>query len=560
MTKLAFHNCTDQNHLRIWSDLIHDQDSKGKSASPLTHVCSNHFPFGRPLPTSPFPTMYLRGYGSAGKEQFLHDHSIVSAAKELDHAYTDFKTHHKKKLPTDKDRPGGETSKKISDGSTHPPLCAADGVCYRSEQDVNHCCLSSRQKALAACNMLPDDQKCSSDLPLWEASAPSKKKTAVSCKQESRTRTKKRNTRNTDHIYNTRKTKPAEEPFSFAKKVNNRDTDHLYNLRKADGDADKVSKTQKHRDTDHIYNIRKTDTHKLRGSANMCDLAVVKRNEATVYMKRSNTVDLTVVDRRVVDKDHMYQHSVRKNRSKSEHKNLEVKQETQTLAASGKKRNFVGVNDSSRVQKYSPLKDVAADTEDIAPPTKQFKSENKTSSCSSRQMRNTHQETTGRPKVCSVVTDFHTVSDPMFGPDHLDVQDSADVLMLTSAGTTTAISPLHSDNDSDHVCEDDSRMTGVWHTDHMYVHADYLDNGILENKVQPVLSQCFSVEGYKQEHSYANSEELHYDACVNCSELVQQLIGTIRQQGDQIDELKKKLRAANAKIKQLSNHQTEDLD
>lgn len=399
----------------------------------------------------------------------------------------------------------------------------------------------------------------------------------------------KPNNRDTDHLYNTRKTETVDE--NLAKKANIRDTDHMYNTSKArtvdetlaqktNRDTELMYNTRKtehveetssrklnNRDTDHMYNMRKAETV----SHDVLESVSCMVSTCTASAERNETSDCTTVDKRVVDKDHMYQHNVRKLRNKSEQKGIAVsanqhQSPSGLVTTMGKKkrkrrRQLASKATGNGLTHQGSLdRETIEDEGDTVPPNKLVRTESGTGTCRVKLKEKIVQESERDRKVCSVFIDCDTTACPLTEHGYTSVQikgssvlDPCSILStLTSTTATKPSSPAHSDNDSDHTYEDDSRRTSVFHTDHMYVHADYLDTDILDQAKGPIMTECFSSEGYKQEHSYANSEEIRYDACKNCSELVQQLIGTIHRQRNHIDDLRKQLQVTNAKNKQLS--------
>ena len=398
-----------------------------------------------------------------------------------------------------------------------------------------------------------------------------------------KTWTKKPNNRETDHLYNTRKIETVDE--NHTKKVNNRDTDHIYDTRKAgtwgeavtqkiNGDTDLAyveetpSRKLNNRDTDHMYNMRKAKTvtetlsHEVHNSVS-CTL-----NAASTEGHEMS--ECTTVDKRVVDKDHMYQHNVRKLRNKSENRSTVSTSQHQSASSSDtavakKKRTWqrqisTQAVDTGLICQVSLNQETLAGADDSVHPNKLLKTGGSTGACPVNLKEKNVKVSECDQRVYSMFMDSHPIACPLteHGYTLMEMKESAvlDPYSIISSSTNAAAakqpSPVHSDSDSDHTYEDDSRRMSVFHTDHMYVHADYLDNDILDKGKGHIMAKMFSTEGYKQEHSYANSEEIHYDACKNCSELVQQLIGTIRQQRNEIDDLRKQLQAANVKNKWLS--------
>ena len=393
-----------------------------------------------------------------------------------------------------------------------------------------------------------------------------------------KTWTKKPNNRETDHLYNTRKIETVDE--NHTKKVNNRDTDHIYDTRKAgtggeavtqkiNGDTDLAyveetpSRKLNNRDTDHMYNMRKAKTVTETLSHEVHNLLSCTLNAAST--ERHEMSECTTVDKRVVDKDHMYQHNVRKLRSKSENRSTVSTSQHQSASSSDtgvakKKRTWqrqisTQAVDTGLMCQVSLNQETLAGADDSVLPNKLLKTGGSTGACPVNLKGKNVKVSECDQRVYSMFMDSDPIACPLIehGYTLMEMKESAvlDPYSIISSSTNAAAakqpSPVYSDSDSDHTYEDDSRRMSVFHTDHMYVHADYLDNDILDKGKEHIMAKCFSTEGYKQEHSYANSEEIHYDACKNCSELVQQLIGTIRQQRNEIDDLRKQLQAANVK-------------
>lgn len=396
-----------------------------------------------------------------------------------------------------------------------------------------------------------------------------------------KTLTRKVNKRDIGHLYNMRKATTLDE--NLTKKPNNRDTDHMYNTTKAgSGDEALTKKINQdtdpahleeiplrklnNRDTDHMYNMRKAKTVIETLSHEVLDSVSCILNDASA--EKNATSDCTTVDKRVVDKDHMYQHNVRKPRNKLENRGTVLTSQHQfpssldTAKAKKKKKRRRQIStkatDTGLTHQSSLNQKTLAGADGTVQPNKLTRNGSSTGTYPVKLKGKNVQAFECDQMVCSMECDPVACSLIEHGYTSVEIEGSAvldsDSILPTSTSTaaTKLSSPVHSDNDSDHTYEDDSRRMSVFHADHMYVHADYLDGDILDQGKGHVTTDCFSSEGYRQEHSYANSEEIRYDACKNCSELVQQLIGTIHQQRNHIDDLRKQLQAANVKNKQLS--------
>jgi hypothetical protein len=334
----------------------------------------------------------------------------------------------------------------------------------------------------------------------------------------------RRHRRNTDHMYmargrievsneppqkkrkgGRRKIKPKTKQIAANKDID-RNTDHLYNATVASQQKLDRKLRVNNRDTDHLYNIRNS-------AAVPTVSAVSDPTRTSVDGNEANSADKTVVD-----KDHMYQHNTRKAKGKG------------GQAMSVKKRRSRGLSGVQLQHPQSFNSDKADDQSDRDIPHCVFPVDK-----------------TVELKV------KHELSDD-FPTDHdyLSVKE-ANTCDVTGPSTVAGLqesSPAHSDF-SDQIC-DDSRRSGVSSCDHMYVHTltHHIDSELLA-KHQPG-NQGSPAEGHRQEHSYANSDEVRYDACANCSELVQQLIGTVNQQKSHIEELTKQLEVAKARNQELS--------
>ncbi|KAK7115443.1 uncharacterized protein [Littorina saxatilis] len=391
-------------------------------------------------------------------------------------------------------------------------------------------------------------------------------------KMAKRRKTKKQNNRDTDHMYNTRRTESAETPTS---EKPTRNTDHLYNLRKVEVPAETLIKRPNNRDTDHLYNLQTSKTQPQETRVETTGVSVGA--DAGRGARKGVGRGPADVDKRVVDKDHMYQHNSRKTRDRLDKGGRAAKRKLQppenvvTAVTSRKKRSVLRVPESLKSsltnqgrQKRSCSNAAYISRTDISATVSAASAVTVGSEISEQSVI---EEAVYGDKVCSISLQREMVADPLSEHGHTTVQckgtnvlqaSSSSLLASSSTSTNKRIGPAQSDNGSDRMCEDDSSRSGVFHIDHMYVHADYLDNeGSEDSKVG------LTGEGYKQEHSYAYSEEIRYDACKNCSQLVQQLIGTIRQQKDHIGDLKKQLQVAHAKNKLLStmfSNQLEDVN
>lgn len=547
VTELSFHSCLDPEHLHIWTELI----TGGHRRLPAhACVCSNHFPLGRPCLRSPFPIVYLRGYEDVNEHITVR---ILRDTMNTDHDYP------KLRYEEDGENPGGvlpvsckeeleeNSEEQLSVDSVPGQVCGVkdSGHC-RNEQNESSKNLADKLSPSSA-KLQPvsphagREEQCAAKLlqgkhqPVTPTDSvlphSTENSTVVKEGRPFRGR-KRRNSRDTDHIYNTRTSKSAK--YSQVKNITDRRTDHQYNSRKVKTVENSCPQVRRNRYTDHMYNIPRTQLNELNNAAAASEHASSFRSEEKPCQETS-----AIVDKRVVDKDHMYQHSVRKNRNKVDSKNVDPKN-TQMLqcAPSKKLLKHEGKNIDHRNEDGQAKLTVTKSENDLLPSHVSVSETGGRTSHLTRRSRKAWKGTTKKKKTSSASKDGGLAQDA--GSDK--------AVMATS---TVTASPDRSDNELDHVCEDDGLRTGVWQTDHMYVH---LNTDILERKgEEPDLTPCFSIEGYKQEHSYANSVEIRYDACLNCSQLVQQLIGTIRQQGDHISDLKKKLYAANARNKQLTS-------
>ncbi|XP_076444136.1 uncharacterized protein LOC143282397 [Babylonia areolata] len=545
--ELFFHSCQVPEQLPIWTKLINHGQRKPRDLQPNASVCSNHFPLGYPSPRSPFPTLYLKGYDE--DDEYVTAR-ILRDTMNTDHDYLklsycaegeklrDILTVSCEEEVEDKAR------KPMLDDASPPGWACSVADSAHGEGQLTGCrpstttSLADPQSSSSAHGLVigvkgereePRASRLSQQkrAPVPAADTIPSHLTENSAAGGQRIRSRKRtNSRDTDHIYNTRKSKCAKH--TAPKKVTRRDTDHLYDSRRVRTVENSCPPTVNNRDTDHIYNMPRTKLNELNASA-------ASGLTADVNSQEKDGQEMSVTgDKRVVDKDHMYQHSVRKNRNKSEVRSMETKTSQSHLCAQGKKLLKREGRDMDHRNEDGHMKKAFTSSEDNHLPNKAVVTETATSAAHSYLMRRSRKARKG-----SVAR--KQKKSPAVSREHQWTDDGASQVERSAvACSTVAASPAHSD-ESDRICEDDSRRTGVWHTDHRYVHS---------HPDPPALT---TPQGYKQEHSYANSEEVRYDACVNCSQLVQQLIGTIRQQGDHIDELKKKLAAANARNKQLSS-------
>ncbi|KAL8613420.1 hypothetical protein ACOMHN_057140 [Nucella lapillus] len=532
VTELLFHSCPDPEHVHIWTELITGGHRRPRELPAHTRVCSNHFPQGRPCSHSPFPAVYLSGYED-GDDQVTF--RILSDTMNTDHDYLKLSYAEESEklgrlvLVSGEEELEEKAVKEDSQLEDTVParMCGVkdSAQCGGDRKGSGPNSIMADELSTVSAKHQPPSANRGRD-PCAAKLSQAKHQPVSPANLKGR---KRRNSRDTDHIYNTRTSKSAK--CSQAKKVTDRSTDHMYNSRKEKTLENSCPQTGSNRYTDHMYNMTRTKLNELNNSAASGHGSDVRSEDGPSQETSFK------VDKRVVDKDHMYQHSVRKNRNRLDNKNSDSKNSQMQSCALAKKQSKQEGKNANVRNEEGQAKQTGTKSENNLLPGSASKTGNRTCSRLARCSRKPLKSSVKRRKTSAVSKDSLT-------------EDTGSDKAVATASTATA-SPVHdSDNESDHACEDDSRRTGAWHTDHMYVH---LNTDILERKGQPALTPCFSVEGYKQEHSYANSVEVHYDACVNCSQLVQQLIGTIRQQGDHIDELKKKLHAANARNQQLAS-------